>query len=112
MANAKTISNILIRDTTENTGTGVQTNGRPFVVAIRTDHNQALKITVQGSFSSDFAAGELWQIDEFALPLQVVGTDLNTNQCYDAPFIYVRVNATALTSPTGGDLDIWINSEV
>jgi len=77
---------------------------------IRTDHDAAIDLVVQGSWTKDFTE-DLWEIDQFTLSASVAGTNVYEYNTYDETFGYIRVIATAQAVPGEGDIDVWISTE-
>lgn len=106
-AATKTLNTEQIRNTVAHSGTAIANTGGFFTVHGRYDLDAILQVVVQGAVDSDF--DDIWTLDTFTVPAAVIGTDKVFRSNYETNMTWLRVTVTARTSPTGGDIDIWID---
>jgi hypothetical protein len=107
MASAtKTVSNVEIRNTVLQSGTSVASADPRFTVSARHDEDAVVDATLYGSDDTDFS--KKWTLDTFVLEDTTAGTDKQFRDSYEFPYAFLRVDVQARTTPTAGDIDVWI----
>ena len=107
MATTQTIINIETRDTTKVTGVPVSVSGNEFTIAIRHSLDAILAFEVEISRHSDFTDG-VYVIDDFNSAASSAEASVKYLRTYRPHVAYVRVNYTAVTTPTAGEADAWV----
>ena len=106
MAATHTVKNEEIRNTVTETGVAIEVGGAYFAIGVKLDLDKDVTIVIQGSNDDDF--GDLWTIDTFVVPAQVVATPASFRRDYGPGWEYIRATATAAASPTGGEIDVFV----